>query len=89
MSSRSILIGLGVAATVTTRHTSVGSIVIALLIPVVFALRAGIGNGPWIYVIHGLGTSVLTLWALRPNIQRLRDGRERRVKFRRASRCHP
>ena len=82
-----ILIGLGVAAIVATRHTSVGSIAIALLLPVVFALWAGIGNGPWTYVIHGLGTSLLTLWALRPNIQRLRDGRERRVTFRRTSGC--
>ena len=47
---------------------------------------AGTGNRPWTYVIHGLGTSLWTLWALRPNIQRLREGRERRVTFRRTSR---
>jgi glycerol-3-phosphate acyltransferase PlsY len=74
-----ILIPLGVGAIVLTGHASVGSITVAVLIPIIYAVRAIAGVGPWEHLIHGLGTMALTLWALRPNIQRLWEGRERRV----------
>jgi glycerol-3-phosphate acyltransferase PlsY len=74
-----ILIPLGVGVIALTGHASVGSITIAVLIPIIFAVRASLGVGPWEYLIHGIGTMALTLWALRPNIKRLWEGRERRV----------
>ncbi|HEY74082.1 MAG: acyl-phosphate glycerol 3-phosphate acyltransferase [Anaerolineaceae bacterium 4572_32.2] len=76
-----ILIGWGIAIVVTTRYASMGSITIALLLPVIYALRAWSVDAPWNYLIHGLGTAALTLWALRPNIGRLRAGNERRVSL--------
>jgi len=79
--SGAILIGVGVAMVVVTRYASVGSITLALLLPVIYALRAWLVDAPWGYLIHGLGTGALTLWALRPNIRRLREGCERRVKL--------
>ena len=64
---------------VVTGKASLGSITITLVLPLVFAVRAILGHGPWAYVAHGLATSAVTLWALRPNIKRLLDGSERRV----------
>ena len=74
-----MLIVAGGAMIAATRRASVGSIVVALLLPVIFTLRAWLADAPWAYLIHGLGTAALTLWALRPNIQRLLEGRERKV----------
>jgi glycerol-3-phosphate acyltransferase PlsY len=76
-----IVIVLGALVVIATRQASVGSIVVALLIPAVFALRAWTVNAPWAYLIHGLGTAALTLWSLRPNIKRLLEGNERSVSF--------
>jgi glycerol-3-phosphate acyltransferase PlsY len=69
------LLGVGMA----TGRASLGSITITLLLPLVFAVRAILGHGPWAYVVHGLATSAVTLWALRPNIKRLLEGNEHRV----------
>jgi glycerol-3-phosphate acyltransferase PlsY len=74
-----ILIVAGGAMIAATRHASAGSITVALLLPVIFALRAWLTGIAWSYLIHGLGTAALTLWALRPNIQRLLRGSERQV----------
>jgi len=76
-----IMIVVGIAIVAVTRYASVGSITLALLLPSTCALRAWLVGAPWAYLIHGLGTAALTLWALRPNIQRLRDGRERKMSF--------
>jgi glycerol-3-phosphate acyltransferase PlsY len=75
---------VGIPTLVIVRYASVGSITVALLIPTVYALRAWLGDGPWAYLIHGLGTAALTLWSLRPNIQRLLTGNERRLTFRKS-----
>jgi len=77
-----ILICLGTAVIAATRYASIGSITVALLVPIVFALRACLGNAPWTYLIHGVGTLLLTIWALRPNIRRLLAGCERRLTLR-------
>ena len=81
-----VLVLLGACIICATRYASVGSITIAAVLPIIYTLRAWLGNDPWGYLVHGLVTAALTLWALRPNIQRLRDGNERRVTFRRQSR---
>ena len=68
-----ILIVAGVAGGLLVGHASVASILIALLLPIVFLIRGDIA-----YAIgFGLPTMLLTLWALRPNIQRLFKGEER------------
>ncbi len=61
-----------------TRYASLTSIIIAVLIPVQLAVRAALGYGPWQYVIYGVVTMLLILWALRPNIKRLLNGTEPR-----------
>jgi glycerol-3-phosphate acyltransferase PlsY len=77
-----IMIVVGAAVVTAMRYASLGSIVIALLLPIILTLRAWLAGAPWVYLIHGLGTAALTLWALRPNIRRLREGNERRVTLR-------
>lgn len=67
------------AVIVVTRRGSIGSIVLAFLIPALFATRAALGLDPWAFVVYGVLTSVLTLWALRPNIRRLLHGEEKAV----------
>ena len=76
-----ILILVGASVVVATRYASVASIAIAVLVPVLMALRVWQVGAPWIYLLFGLGTSILTLWALRPNIRRLLEGCERRIKI--------
>jgi glycerol-3-phosphate acyltransferase PlsY len=78
-----ILVGLGAMVITATRYASLGSIAVALLLPTICTLRAWLANASWADLIHGLGTSLLTLWALRPNIRRLLRGCERRVTWRR------
>jgi glycerol-3-phosphate acyltransferase PlsY len=79
-----VLVGVGATVIAGTRYASLGSITVALLLPLIFALRAWLAGAPWAYLVHGLGSSLLTLWALRPNIRRLFEGRERRVTLSRA-----
>ncbi|MCJ7551030.1 MAG: glycerol-3-phosphate acyltransferase [Anaerolineae bacterium] len=54
-------------------HASVASITVALALPVIFFLRGSVPEA----VGFGLPTMALTLWALRPNIERLRRRAER------------
>jgi glycerol-3-phosphate acyltransferase PlsY len=76
---------VGTAVIALSRYASMGSITVAILLPALYALRAGLGSAPWGHLIHGLGTMALTLWALRPNIQRLLEGCERQVVIRKSA----
>lgn len=68
-----LLVTLGVGVGLLVGHASVASTVVALLLPVLFALR---GDTPSA-VSFGLPTMLLTLWALRSNLRRLAEGHER------------
>lgn len=76
-----ILVAVGGPLIALTRYASMASIVVALALPILFAVRTWLTNAPGAYLVHGLGTMALTLWALRPNIRRLVRGRERRVNL--------
>ncbi|HDQ71618.1 MAG TPA: glycerol-3-phosphate acyltransferase [Chloroflexi bacterium] len=73
------LAAMGIPMIYITRHTSVGSMTVGLLLPMLFILGAWLGDLPSVYLIHGVGALFLIFWALRPNIERLRSGEERRV----------
>lgn len=73
------LLVVGVPVLLLTRYASVASIVVGLALPAIYALRAWLVHAPWAYLIHGLGTAALTLWALRTNIRRLLTGQERKL----------
>jgi glycerol-3-phosphate acyltransferase PlsY len=83
--SCAIVVIAGGMAILLTRYASAGSIVVALILPLIFAWKAGSGGIPWSYLIHSIGTSALTLYALRPNIRRLLEGSERKVTLGRRS----
>ncbi len=63
----------------TTGYASVTSLTIAGLVPLLFMVRALVGHAPWEYAIYGILTGTLVVWALRPNIARLKAGTERLV----------
>jgi acyl phosphate:glycerol-3-phosphate acyltransferase len=62
-----------------TRYASLGSVTMAVALPVVLAIGAIIDGWPWVWVSFGLATGALSLWELRPNIGRLLRGEERKI----------
>ncbi len=72
-----IIIPLGFAIFYGIGYASVTTMSVALITTVVFAVRAALGLSPWQYVLYGLLAEALLVWALRPNIRRLRNGTER------------
>jgi acyl phosphate:glycerol-3-phosphate acyltransferase len=67
-------IGVGFAS-VTTMSIAASAIA-------VFAVRAAMGLSPWEYVLYGIAGLGTIIWALRPNLKRLREGNERTVGLR-------
>jgi glycerol-3-phosphate acyltransferase PlsY len=63
-------------------YASVTTMSIAFIAMIVFIVRAIMGLSPWIYVIYGALALLVLIWALRPNIKRLKEGTERVVGFR-------
>ena len=61
------------------RYASLGSILIALTIIAVSAIRAVQGLGPIEHIGYGIGAMLLVVYALRPNIERLIKGTERPI----------
>ncbi len=61
-----------------TGYASLTSIIIAILIPIQFAVRTALHVSPWQYVLESVLTMIAILWALRPNIKRLLQGKEPR-----------
>ncbi len=74
-----ILLPLVPILLVATGYASVTSLTIAGLVPVLFAVRALVAKAPWEYAVYGIAAGTLVIWALRPNIARLKAGTERLV----------
>jgi glycerol-3-phosphate acyltransferase PlsY len=60
-------------------YASLASLSTGLVLVVIFALRAAFFDQPWELIVFSLITASAVAWALRPNIQRLFKGQERRV----------
>lgn len=58
-------------------YASVTTLSVALMATIIFAVRAIFFHSPWEYVIYGVLSEILLVWALLPNIKRLMDGTER------------
>lgn len=78
----SIILPLGILVYICIGYASVTTMSIALIATGVFVYRAIMGYAPWTYVLYGVFAELLLLWALRPNIKRLIDGKERAVGIR-------
>jgi len=63
-------------------HASVATISITVFATLIFIIRASLGLSSWVYVVYGIGALGIVLWALRPNLERLRQGNERVVGLR-------
>jgi len=59
-------------------YASITTLSIGLMVIIIFGVRAALGLGPWQYIIYGIVAEILLIWTLRPNIQRLIAGTERR-----------
>jgi acyl phosphate:glycerol-3-phosphate acyltransferase len=62
-------------------YASLTTISIALSTAGIFTVKAIQGVSPWIYAGLGFAAVAVVVFALRPNIQRLKEGTERRVNL--------
>lgn len=77
-----IIIPAGVFAFYFIGYASVATMTVGFASIVLFLILALIGVTPWQYIVFGLLVTPALIWALRPNIQRLRAGNERLVGLR-------
>ena len=75
-----IVLPLGALVFFTLGYASITTISVALFATIVFAIGA-FGGMPWVNVLYGLAAEVLLIWALRPNLRKLVEGRERVVSI--------
>jgi acyl phosphate:glycerol-3-phosphate acyltransferase len=61
------------------RIASLASIIMNSGVVVLFVVLVLFGGYPWPLIVYAVGALLLSLYALRPNIQRLRNGTESRV----------
>ena len=60
-------------------YASLTTISVALFATIIFSVRFMLGLGPWAYIVYGVLAEITVLWALRPNLKRLKEGTERIV----------
>jgi glycerol-3-phosphate acyltransferase PlsY len=58
-------------------YASITTMSVALLTTIIFGVRYALGQGPLVDVFYGVIAFFLLVWALRPNIRALIEGRER------------
>lgn len=58
-------------------YASLTTMSLAFFATIIFLIKAIQGELPWIYVMYGVIAEMMLIWALRPNIKRLREGTER------------
>jgi|SRR5450759_1038615 glycerol-3-phosphate acyltransferase PlsY len=80
----SILIILPVGALIYlfVGYASVTTISVAVSALIIFAIRAFVNNQPAQYIAFGVAALAIVLYALRPNLKRLKEGTERVVGLR-------
>lgn len=76
------MIPTGIGVLLLVGYASIATISVGVAATLVFLARAAVGVGPWGYVLFGPVVVVLLLLALRPNLERLRQGTERIVGLR-------
>lgn len=81
-----IIIPLGFLIYMLIGYASVTTLSIAFFATVIFLVRVLVGapGAHWAYVVYGLLAWLILVYALRPNLKRLREGNERVVGLRAA-----
>lgn len=72
---------LGILALLVWSMASVASLITVWSLPFIFGTRFVLGVGPWEHMVYGVISATIITWALRPNIQRIFKGTERRLWF--------
>ncbi len=72
-----IIFPLGLLVYVLVGYASLTTMSVALFAAIIFIVKAIQGALPWEYILFGLVAEIMLVWALRPNIERLRQGNER------------
>ncbi len=78
--SLAIILPIGALIFFTLGYASVTTISVAVIITVIFLIRAVYGF-PWVDVLYGVLAGALLIWALRPNLKNLLEGKERVVSI--------
>lgn len=76
-----IMVTAGAIVWFTVGMASVATMTVPLIVIIVFAIRAALGQQPAVDIWYGVIAEILLLWALRPNIQKLLAGNERVIKY--------
>lgn len=63
-------------------YASVTTISVAVLATIIFTIRALIGLNTYAFIFYGILSLVIVLFALKPNLERLKNGTERAVGLR-------
>lgn len=63
-------------------YASVTTMSIGFFAGLIFLVRAYLGLSPWNYALYGLAALLIVMFALRPNLVRLKNGTERPVGLR-------
>lgn len=72
-----IILPLGILVYFLVGYASVTTMSIAIFATIIFTIKAILGDLPWQYIAYGIIAEVMVVWALRPNLERLRQGTER------------
>lgn len=76
-----IVVGVAALVWFTLGIASLATMTVPLVVIIVFAIRAALGQQDPVDIWYGVFAEILLLWALRPNIQKLLAGNERVIKY--------
>ena len=76
-----IVVAVGGIVWLTLGIASVATMTVPLVVIIVFAIRAVLGQQEATDIWYGVIAEILLIWALRPNIQKLLAGKERVIKY--------
>jgi glycerol-3-phosphate acyltransferase PlsY len=76
-----VVVAVGAVVWFTLGIASLATMTIPIIVTIVFAIRAALGQQDSVDIWYGVVAEILLLWALRPNIQKLLAGNERVIKY--------
>ena len=76
-----VVVAVGAVVWFTLGIASLATMTIPIIVIIVFAIRAALGQQDPVDIWYGVVAEILLLWALRPNIQKLLAGNERVIKY--------